>query len=101
MVAYLTGLLNVAGFADSDIAATDYVIDSETTQGLIVTYRASASATAKPIIMLGHMDVLDARVEDWGRPPFTLTEERGYFFGSGTRDNKYMASPIWCRPSSG
>ena len=45
-------------------------------------------AAARPILFSGHMDVVDARPEDWQRDPFTLVEENGYFFGRGTGDNK-------------
>jgi acetylornithine deacetylase/succinyl-diaminopimelate desuccinylase-like protein len=43
---------------------------------------------ARPILFSGHMDVVDARPEDWERDPFRLVEENGYFFGRGTGDNK-------------
>ena len=89
MVAYLHNALIKAGFAPEDIAVTDYDSDGEPTQGLMVTYRAKGKAKAGPIVLLGHMDVVEALPEDWERPPFTLTEEEGYFFGRGTLDNKY------------
>ncbi len=89
MVDYLVGEFKAAGFTDADIQVTDYDTGAEMTQGLIVTYRASGEATRKPIVLLGHMDVVDALPEDWERDPFTLTEEDGYFFGRGTMDNKY------------
>lgn len=43
---------------------------------------------ARPLLFSGHMDVVDARPEDWVRDPFTLIEEDGFFFGRGTADNK-------------
>ncbi|MFN3819837.1 M20/M25/M40 family metallo-hydrolase [Blastomonas sp.] len=89
MVAYLKGAFVKAGFPESDIAVTDYDSDGEPTQGLMVTYRAKGTPEAGPIVLLGHMDVVEALPEDWERPPFTLTEEDGYFFGRGTVDNKY------------
>ncbi|MFC2953533.1 M20/M25/M40 family metallo-hydrolase [Marinicaulis aureus] len=89
MVEYLVGQLKAAGFADSDIQVTDYDSAGEHTQGLMVTYRAEGEAAKKPIVLLGHMDVVDALAKDWERAPFTLTEEDGYFFGRGTTDNKY------------
>jgi acetylornithine deacetylase/succinyl-diaminopimelate desuccinylase-like protein len=42
----------------------------------------------RPILFSAHMDVVDARPEDWERDPFRLIEENGYFFGRGTGDNK-------------
>lgn len=89
MVAYLTDRLAEAGFADEDLLVTDYDSDGDATQGLIVRYRGDGSSGAKPIVMLAHMDVVDALPEDWERDPFTLIEEDGYFFGRGTQDNKY------------
>ena len=89
MVAYLVDRFKKAGFSDEDIHVTDYDSEGEKTQGLMVTYRAKPGSTAKPIVLLGHMDVVDALARDWVRPPFTLTEEEGYFFGRGTDDNKY------------
>jgi acetylornithine deacetylase/succinyl-diaminopimelate desuccinylase-like protein len=45
-------------------------------------------AGAKPILFSAHMDVVDARPEDWQRDPYKLIEENGYFYGRGTIDNK-------------
>ena len=89
MVSYLTGKLKDAGFSDADIQVTDYDIGEEITQGLIVYYRSETPNAKDPIVLLAHMDVVDALPEDWERPPFTLIEEDGYFFGRGTMDNKY------------
>lgn len=89
MVAYLVDRFKQAGFSDDDIQVTDYDSEGEKTQGLMVTYRAKPGSTAKPIVLLGHMDVVDALAKDWVRPPFTLVEEDGYFFGRATLDNKY------------
>ena len=89
MVAYLTKRLSDTGFAQEDLMVTDYDSDGKPTQGLIVRYRGDGSSGDKPIVMLAHMDVVDALPEDWDRDPFTLTDEDGYFFGRGTMDNKY------------
>ncbi|MBX7539566.1 M20/M25/M40 family metallo-hydrolase [Qipengyuania sphaerica] len=89
MVAYLTGRLSEAGFANDDIMVSDYVNDGDPTQGLIVRYRGDGSSGEKPIVLLAHMDVVDALPEDWVRNPFELIEEDGYFYGRGTMDNKY------------
>jgi len=52
-------------------------------------------ATApKAILLLAHLDVVEARREDWTRDPFTLVEEGGYFYGRGTFDDKSMAA-VW------
>ena len=47
---------------------------------------------AKPLLLLAHIDVVEARREDWQRDPFTLVEEGGFFYGRGTSDDKAMAS---------
>ena len=89
MVTYLADQLSAAGFAQEDILVTDYDSDGEPTQGLMVRFRGDGSSGRKPIVLLAHMDVVDALPEDWERPPFTLVQEGGYFFGRGTLDNKY------------
>lgn len=89
MVAYLVSRLKQAGFADADITVTDYDSAGERVQGLVVRFAAAKPNGRKPIVMLGHMDVVDALAEDWVLPPFTLTEKDGFFFGRGTTDNKY------------
>ncbi len=94
MVAYLASQFKAAGFSDDDIQITDYDSEGEHTQGLMVFYRAEGEPANKPIVILGHMDVVDALAEDWERAPFTLTEEDGYFFGRGTSDNKYGVTNI-------
>lgn len=88
VVNYLVSEFKAAGFTDNDIEITDYDAAGEHTQGLMVWLRADAP-TEKPIVLLAHMDVVDALAEDWVRDPFTLIEEEGYFFGRGTADNKY------------
>jgi acetylornithine deacetylase/succinyl-diaminopimelate desuccinylase-like protein len=47
-----------------------------------------------PILFLGHIDVVEARPEDWSVPPFTLTERAGYFYGRGTEDIKGMDTAL-------
>lgn len=89
LVAYLTKRLKDAGFAGEDIAATDYDSYGEHTQGLMVRFRGPAQTKKRPIVLLAHMDVVDALAKDWERAPFTLTEDGRYFYGRGTEDNKY------------
>ncbi len=89
MVAYLVSRLKQAGFADADIMVTDYDSAGERVQGLMVRLAAARPDGRKPIVMLGHMDVVDALEQDWVLPPFTLTEKDGFFFGRGSTDNKY------------
>ncbi len=83
MVEYIQATLRAGGVADADMA----VIPHEETAALLVRIRGR-DAGARPILFSGHMDVVDARPEDWERSPFTLIEENGYFFGRGVLDNK-------------
>ena len=82
MVAYLTDVLTKAGFPASDITT----LDSGETKAMIV--RVPGQGRGRPILFSAHMDVVDARPEDWERSPFTLLEENGVFYGRGTTDNK-------------
>jgi acetylornithine deacetylase/succinyl-diaminopimelate desuccinylase-like protein len=59
---------------------------------LVVRYRGRRGATAKPILLLAHLDVVAALRSDWPRDPFVLHEENGYFLGRGTADDKAMAA---------
>ena len=63
-------------------------------EGSLVAVYPGTSATAKPILLLGHIDVVEANRADWQRDPFTLVEENGYFYARGTADMKAM-SAIW------
>ncbi|MGH7513245.1 MAG: M20/M25/M40 family metallo-hydrolase [Gemmatimonadales bacterium] len=59
-------------------------------QNLVVRLRGSGAR--KPILLLAHLDVVDARREDWSLEPFVLTEQEGFFYGRGTADIKDMAA---------
>lgn len=54
---------------------------------LVVRYRAT-NPTHKPILIIAHLDVVEARREDWTTDPFQLVEKDGYFYGRGTQDMK-------------
>lgn len=83
MANYIAETLRAAGIPAEDIALLPR---GETTAMLVRI--AGTDASARPLLFSGHMDVVDARPEDWERNPFTLIEENGYFFGRGTGDNK-------------
>ena len=87
---YLADEFRTGGFPDEDI----HVLHSKTADGediasLVVTYRGDDSSGKKPVLLLAHMDVVDALPADWERDPFTLLEEDGFFFGRGTSDDKF------------
>lgn len=84
MVAYLSDTLRAGGVPAADIVT----LPLGETAAMIVRLPAARTASKKPILFSAHMDVVDARPEDWTRDPFKLIEEDGYFFGRGTMDNK-------------
>jgi len=55
---------------------------------LVVRLRGAANSKLRPILLLGHLDVVEARREDWTTNPFELVEKDGYFYGRGTLDMK-------------
>jgi acetylornithine deacetylase/succinyl-diaminopimelate desuccinylase-like protein len=59
-------------------------------EGGLVAILQGNSSTAKPMLLLGHLDVVEAKREDWTRDPFTLIEENGYFYARGSADMKAM-----------
>ena len=54
--------------------------------------RLAGTGAVRPLLMLAHIDVVEAKREDWTRDPFKLIEEGGYFYARGASDNKAMAS---------
>jgi len=87
---YLASELRSAGFSEKDIE----ILPLEDTVALVVTYRGDGSSDKAPILLLGHMDVVEARPEDWERPPFELTEDDTFFYGRGTIDNKFGVTQL-------
>jgi carboxypeptidase PM20D1 len=82
MTAYLNEVLIAGGVPDTDIVLL------EVGEATAMIVRVPGSPDRKPILFSAHMDVVDARPEEWERDPFTLIEENGTFFGRGTMDNK-------------
>ena len=80
--------LVAAGFPAGDVRVMG---ETPKYQSLVARYRGS-SASAKPILMLAHLDVVDARKEDWTTDPYVLTEKDGWLHGRGTTDNKAGAA---------
>jgi acetylornithine deacetylase/succinyl-diaminopimelate desuccinylase-like protein len=83
--------LRVAGFRDSDIFIGGPI---PTKQNLVV--RLHGSGARKPILLLAHEDVVEAKREDWSPDldPYAFTEKDGYFYGRGTSDDKDQAA-VW------
>src|SRR5277367_1908090 len=72
-----------AGFAESDIR-----IMGPNDRKKNVVVRLHGSGKHKPVLLIGHLDVVEARREDWTTDPFKFTEKDGYFYGRGTQDMK-------------
>jgi acetylornithine deacetylase/succinyl-diaminopimelate desuccinylase-like protein len=88
MAKLLADQFRAAGIPDSDIHIMPYeALPGDQTAALIVRWR-SPHATAKPMLILGHMDVVEAKREDWKFDPFVFREEGGYFLGRGSSDMK-------------
>ena len=78
-----------AGFDAKDVE----VVEPAPKKGnLIARYRGAGAR--KPMLLLAHIDVVEAKKEDWsdGLDPFKLTEKDGYYYGRGTLDDKAMAA---------
>lgn len=93
MAQYLADQYLAAGFAKADIHVMPYHTGSATTgeddtAALIVRWRASGTPVKKPILLMGHMDVVEAKREDSTTDPFMLTVKDGYYYGRGTIDMK-------------
>ena len=80
--------LKSAGFEDKDL--TPFSVPDHPKEGGLVAILPGSSKTAKPMLLLGHLDVVEAKRADWTRDPFTFIEENGYFYGRGTSDMKAM-----------
>jgi acetylornithine deacetylase/succinyl-diaminopimelate desuccinylase-like protein len=64
------------------------VKDHDGTQTLIARWPAVKPSGKKPILLMAHMDVVEARESDWKNPPFKFREEDGWYLGRGANDNK-------------
>ena len=80
---YKTALLG-AGWAEQDIEITPV----DDTAYLVATWQGS-DPKLKPLIISGHMDVVEANPKDWTRDPFTPVVENGYLYGRGASDQKF------------
>jgi acetylornithine deacetylase/succinyl-diaminopimelate desuccinylase-like protein len=81
--------LKAAGFADADI----FIGGAIPKKGnLVVRYHGSGAR--KPLLLLAHTDVVEAKREDWSMDPFRFIEKDGFFYGRGTGDDKAQAA-VW------
>ncbi len=88
--AQLATRLKAAGYTDAEL--TPFAIPEKPKEGGLVVVLPGSDAKAKAILLLAHIDVVEAKREDWTRDPFTLVEENGYFYARGASDDKAMAA---------
>jgi acetylornithine deacetylase/succinyl-diaminopimelate desuccinylase-like protein len=81
--------LKAAGFEDADIFLGGAIPKKG---NLVVRYHGSGAR--KPILLLAHIDVVEAKREDWSTDPFQFLEKDGFFYGRGTGDDKAQAA-VW------
>jgi acetylornithine deacetylase/succinyl-diaminopimelate desuccinylase-like protein len=74
-----------AGFPPGDVVV---VGPNDRKGNMVVRLHGPASGARKPILIIGHLDVVEARREDWTSDPFLFVEKDGYFYGRGTQDMK-------------
>ena len=82
--------LKAAGYPEADvrvIAPPDRPKD-----GNLVAVLRGSNPRLPAVLLLAHIDVVEAKREDWTRDPFTLVEENGYFYARGVADDKAMAA---------
>lgn len=84
--------LEDAGYPARDI--TLFAAPAHPKEGGLVAILPGSDPAAKPILLIAHLDVVEANRADWARDPFRLVEEHGYYYGRGTADDKSMAA-IW------
>jgi acetylornithine deacetylase/succinyl-diaminopimelate desuccinylase-like protein len=81
----LVKYLKAGGFSDADIHV---VPEPQYPHQVNVVVRIHGKGKGKPVMWICHMDVVEAKAEDWTLPPFKFTEKDGYFYGRGTSDMK-------------
>jgi acetylornithine deacetylase/succinyl-diaminopimelate desuccinylase-like protein len=74
-----------AGFPKADVV----VLGPNDRKGnMVARYRGKPSSKLRPVLIIGHLDVVEARREDWTTDPFKFVEQGGYYYGRGTQDMK-------------
>ena len=82
--------LKAAGYSDDDMHL--FATPEHPKEGGLVAVFHGTGSKKKPILLLAHIDVVEANRADWTRDPFTLIEEDGYFYARGSQDDKAMAA---------
>ncbi|MEO5868093.1 MAG: M20/M25/M40 family metallo-hydrolase [Sphingomonas sp.] len=94
MANYVAEQFRAGGFPAEDVHVMPYDTTNpdgtqkDHTAALIVRWRAATPSKARPVLLMGHMDVVEAKREDSTTDPFVLTEKDGYYYGRGSIDMK-------------
>jgi len=88
--ARMADVLRAAGFADDRLIP--FAAPDHPREGGLVAVWPGRSTSLKPLLLVAHIDVVEARREDWPRDPFALTEQGGYFHARGAFDDKAHAA---------
>jgi acetylornithine deacetylase/succinyl-diaminopimelate desuccinylase-like protein len=84
--------LRSAGFSETNLHLI--TVPAHPNEGSLVAILPGRDPDARAILLLAHLDVVEARRDDWQRDPFTLVEEEGYFYARGASDDKAQAA-VW------
>src|SRR5690606_14631043 len=82
--------LKSAGYAGEDVRVV--VPEKFPKQGNLLARMPGTDKALAPVLLLAHIDTVEAKRSDWARDPFVLVEENGYFYARGTVDDKAMAA---------
>jgi acetylornithine deacetylase/succinyl-diaminopimelate desuccinylase-like protein len=74
-----------AGFAAGDVTV---IGPNERKGNMVARYRGKTGSKLRPVLIIGHLDVVEAQREDWTTDPFQFVEQDGYYYGRGTQDMK-------------
>lgn len=89
MAQFLAAELKKGGWSDSDIRILPHDGPAgDKTVSMVARWKGSGSGGKKPILILAHMDVVEAKRDEWKEDPFAFIEKDGYFYGRGTVDDK-------------
>jgi acetylornithine deacetylase/succinyl-diaminopimelate desuccinylase-like protein len=88
----MSARLKAAGFTDSELHA--FAAPGHPKEGGLVVIYAGRDLSKKAVLLLAHIDVVEAKREDWTRDPFALVEENGFYYARGSVDDKAEAA-VW------
>jgi acetylornithine deacetylase/succinyl-diaminopimelate desuccinylase-like protein len=90
--AQIAARMKAAGYADEDV--TQFSVPDHPKEGGLVAVLKGSDAKIRPMLLLAHLDVVEAKRADWARDPFTLIDEGDFYYARGSVDDKAMAA-IW------